>query len=150
MDVPSSPLLFVDVVGFVSTGFDGDMFMLFVFVVSSCGSGGCINVSSTLVFINVGGCNSTGLEAVPIVVAAMGAPIVILAMELPDALLPFVVTVRCSFVAMAVPVIVLAMGVPVVVLEMELPLPFLVFVTPDGKALLPFPFVISLHLNAVS
>jgi hypothetical protein len=29
-------------------------------------------------------------------------------------------------------------------------LPFLVFVTPDGNVLLPFPFVISLHLDAVS
>jgi hypothetical protein len=150
VDVPSSPLLFVNVVGFVSTGIDGNALMLFVFVISGCGGGGCINVSSTLVFINVGGCNSTGLEAVPITIAAMGAPIIVLAMELPDALLSFVITVRCSFVAMAVPVVVLAMGVPVVVLKMELLLPFLIFVTPDGNVLLPFPFVITLHLDAVS
>ncbi len=44
-----------------------------------------------MVFINVGGCNSAGLKAVPVVVAAMGAPIIVLAMESPDALLPFVV-----------------------------------------------------------
>ncbi len=142
IDVPSSPLF--------SAGVDGNALMLFVFVVSGCGGGGCINVSSTLVFIYVGGCNSAGLEAVPIVIMAMGAPIVILAMEPPDALLPFVVAARCGFVAMAVPVIILTMGVPIVVLAMEPPLLFLVFVTPDGNALLPFPFVISLHLNAVS
>jgi hypothetical protein len=105
---------------------------------------------STLVFINVGGCNSAGLEAVLIFVAAMGAPVVILAMEQLYALLLFIVAARCGFVAMAVPIIVSAMGVPVVVSAMEPPLPFLVFVTPDSNALLPFPFVISTHLNAVS
>ncbi len=148
--MPLLPLLFVDVVGFVSAGFDGNALMLFVFVVSGCGGGGCINVSSTLVFIDVGGCNSAGLEAVLIVVAAMGAPVVVLAVEPSNVLLPFVVAARCGFVAMAVPVVVSAMGAPVVILAMEPPLPFLVFVTPDGNALLPFPFVISLHLNAVS
>ncbi len=150
VDVPLLPLLLVNVVGFVSTSIHGDVHMLFVFVISSCGGGGCINVSSTLVFINVGGCNSVGLEAVPIVVAAMGAPLVVLAMEPPNALLPFIIVARCGFMAMAVPVVVLAMGVPIVVLAMKPPLPFLVFVTPDGNALLPFPFVISLHLNTVS
>ncbi len=148
--MPSLPLLFVNVVGFVSAGVDGNTLMLFVFIVSGCGSGGCIDVSLTLVFVNVGGCNSAGFEAVPVVVMAMGAPVIVLAMEPPDSLLPFVVTARCGFVAMAVPVIVLEMGAPVVILEIELPLPFLVFVTPDGNTLLPFPFVISLHLNAVS
>ncbi len=150
IDVPSLPLLFVHVVGFISAGIDGNVLMLFVFVVSGCGGGSCINVSLTLVFINIGGCSSAGLEAVLIVVAAMGAPIVVMAMEPPNALLPFVVVARCSFVAMAVPVVVSAIGAPVVVLAMEPPLPFLVFVTPDGNALLPFPFVIFLHLDAVS
>jgi hypothetical protein len=150
VNVPSSPLLFVNVVGFVSAGIDGVVLMLFVFVVSGCGGGGCINVSSTSAFVDIGGCNSTSLEAVPVFVAAMGAPIVVLAMELPNALLPFVVVVHCGFMAMAVPVVVSAMGVPVVMSAMEPPLPFLVFVTPDGDTLLPFPFVISLHLNAVS
>ncbi len=82
IDVPLLLLLFVDVVGFVSAGVDGNALMLFVSVVSVCGGGGCINVSSTLVFINVGGCNSAGFEAVPIVVAAMGPPVIVLAMEL--------------------------------------------------------------------
>ncbi len=150
VDVPSLPLLFVDIAGFVSASVDGNALMLFVFVVSGCVGGSCINVSSTLVFIDVGGCNSAGLEAVPIVIAAMGAPVVVLAMEPPNALLPFIVAARCSFVAMAVPIIILAMGAPVVVSAMELPLPILVFLTPDGDALLPFPFVISLHLDAVS
>jgi hypothetical protein len=150
VDVPLLPLLFVKIVGFVSAGIDGNVLMLFVFVVSGCGGGGCINVSSTLVFIDIGGCNSAGLEAVPFVIVAMGAPVVVLAMEPPDALLPFVVAAHCGFVAMAVPIVVLAMGVPVVVLAMELPLPFLVFVVPDGNALLPFSFVISLRLNTVS
>jgi hypothetical protein len=150
VDVPSLPLLFVDVVGFVSAGIDGNAFMLFVFVVSGCGGGGCIDVSSTLVFVNVGGCNSAGLEAVPVVVMVMGGLVVILAIEPPNALLPFVVVACCGFMAMVVPVVVLAMGTPIVILAMELPLPFLVFVMPDGDALLPFPFVISLHLNAVS
>jgi hypothetical protein len=150
IDVPLLLLLFVNVVGFVSAGIDGNALMLFVFVVSGCGGGGCINVSLTLVFINVGSPNSAGLEAVPIVIMAMGAPVVVLAMELPDALLPFVNAAHCGFVAMAVPVVVSAMGVPVIVLAMELPLPFLVFVMPDGNALLPFPFVISLHLNVDS
>jgi hypothetical protein len=71
-------------------------------------------------------------------------------MEPPNALLPFVVAAHCGFVAMAVPVIVSSMGAPVIVSAMEPPLPFLVFITPDGNALLPFLFVISLHLNAVS
>jgi hypothetical protein len=150
IDVPLLPLLFVNIVGFVSAGTDGDTLMLFVFVVSGCSGGGCIDVSSALVFINVGGCNSAGLEAVPVILVAMGAPVVILAMEPPDTLLPFVLVARCGFVAMAVPVIVSAMGAPVVVLAMEPPLPFLVFVIPDGDALLPFPFVIFLHLDAVS
>ncbi len=150
IDVPLLPLLLVNIVDFVSAGIDGNMLMLIVFVVSGCGSGGCINMSSTLVFIDVGGCNSAGLETVLIFNAAMGAPITVLAMEPPNALLPFVVAVRCGFMAMAVPVVVSAMGAPVVVLAMEPPLPFLVFVTPDGNALLPFPFVISLHLDAVS
>jgi hypothetical protein len=88
VDVPLLPLLFVGIVGFVSTGVDGNALMLFVFVVSGCGGGGCIDVSSTLVFVNVGGCNSAGLEAVPIFVVAMGAPVVVLAMELPNVLLP--------------------------------------------------------------
>ncbi len=129
VDVPSLPLLFVDVVGFVSAGIDGDVLMLFVCVVSGCGGGGCINVSSTLVFIDVGGCNSAGLEAVPIVLVAMEAPVIVLAMEPPDALLPFVVAAHCGFVAMVVPVVVLAMGAPLVVSAMEPPLPFLVFVS---------------------
>ena len=150
INVPSLPLLYVNVVGFVSAGIDGNALMLFVFIVSGCGGGGCINVSSTLVFIDIGGCNSAGLEAVPIVVAAMGAPVVISAMEPPNVLLPFIVMACCGFVAMAVPVVVLAMGVPVIILAMEPPLPFLVFITPDGNVLLPFPFVISLHLNTVS
>jgi hypothetical protein len=150
VEVPSSPLLFVDVVGFVSAGVDGNALMLFVFIVSGCGGGGCINVPSTLVFIDVGGCNSAGLEAVPIVVVAMGVPVLVLAMEPPDALLPFVIAAHCGFVAMAVPVVVSTMGAPIVVLAMEPPLPFLVFVMPDGNTLLPFPFVISLHLDAVS
>jgi hypothetical protein len=150
IDVPSLPLLFVNVVGFVSAGIDGNALMLFVFVISGCGSGGCINLSLTLVFIEVSGCNSVGLEAVPIVILAMRVPVVVLAMEPPNELLPFVVAARCGFVAMAVPVIVSEMGAPVVVLAMEPPLPFLVFVMPDGNALLPFPFVISLHLDAVS
>jgi hypothetical protein len=124
--------------------------MPFVFVISGCGGGGCIDMSSSLVFVNIGGCNSTGLEAVPVIVAAMGAPVLVLAVELPNALLPFVVAARCGFVAMAVPVVVSAMGAPVVVLAMEQPLPFLVFIMPDGNALLPFPFVISLHLDTVS
>jgi hypothetical protein len=149
IDVPSSPLLFVDIVGFVSAGVDGNALMLFVFVISGCGGGGCIDVSLTLVFIDVGGCNSAGLEAVPIIAVAMGVPVVFLAMEPPDALLPFIVAAHCGFVAMAVPVI-LAMEAPIVILAMEPPLPFLVFVMPDGNALLPFPFIISLHLNAVS
>jgi hypothetical protein len=149
VNVPLLPLLFVDVVGFVSAGVDGNALMLFVFVVSGFGGGGCINVSSTLVFVNIGGCNSPGLEAVPVVVAAMGAPIVVLAMEPPNALLPFVAAAHCGFVAMVVPVVVWAMGAPVVISAKEPPLPFLVFVTPDGNALLPFPFVISLHLDAV-
>ncbi len=150
IDVPSVPLLFVDVVGFVSASVGGNALMLFVFVISGCGGDGCINVSSTLVFFDIGGCNSAGLEAVPIVVTAMGGPIIVLAMEPPDRLLPFVIAARCGFVAMAVPVVVSAMGAPVVVSAMEPPLPFLVFVTPDGNVLLPFPFVISLHLDAVS
>jgi hypothetical protein len=150
VDVPLLPLLFVDIVGFVSIGVDGNALMLFVFIISGCGGGGCINVSLTLVFINVGGCNSVGLEAVPIVVVAMGAPVIILAMEPPDTLLPFIVALRCGFVAMAVPVSVSARGAPILVLAMEPPLPFLDYVTPDGNALLPFSFVISLHLNAVS
>ncbi len=150
VNVPSLPLLLVNVVGFISTGVDGATLMLFVFVVSGCGGGGCIDVSLTLVFIDLGGCNSAGFEAVPIVVVVMGAPIIVLAMEPPDALLPFVIAARCGFVAMAVPVVISAMGAPIVVLAMELPLPFLVFVMPDSNALLPFPFVISLHLNAVS
>jgi hypothetical protein len=150
VNAPLSLLLFVNVVGFISAGVDGKLLMLFVFIVSCCGGGGCINMSSTLVFINVGGCNSAGLEAVPIVVATMGAPIITLAMEPPNVLLPFVIAAHCGFVAMAVPVIVSAMGAPVVVLAMEPPLPFLVFVMPDGNTLLPFPFVISLHLDAVS
>jgi hypothetical protein len=107
-------------------------------------------VSLTLVFIDVGGCNSAGLEVVPIVIAAMGAPIVVLAMEPPDVLLPFVVVARCGFVAMAVPIVFSTMGAPVVVLAMEPPLPFLVFVMPNGNALLLFHFVLSLHLDAVS
>jgi hypothetical protein len=107
-------------------------------------------VSSTLVFVNIGGCNSAGLEAVPVVVAAMGAPVVVLAMEPPDTLLLFVVTMHCGFVAMAVPIVVSAMRAPVVVSAIEPPLPLSVFVMPDGDALLPFPFAISLHLNAVS
>ncbi len=150
VDLPLLPLLFVDVVGFVSTGVDGNALMLFVFVVSGCGGGSCINVSSTLVFVDVGGCNSASLEAVPIVVTTMGVPVVILAMETPNALLPFVVVARCGFVAKAVPIVISATGAPVVVLAMGPPLPFLVFITPDGNALLPFPFVISLHLNTVS
>jgi hypothetical protein len=150
VDMPLLPLLFVDIIGFVSTGIDCNVLMLFVFVVSGCGSGGCIDVSSTLVFVNNGGCNSTGLEAVPIVVMAMGVPVVVLAMEPPNALLPFVVAACCGFVAMAVPIIISTMGAPVVVSTMEPPLPFLVFVMPDGNVLLPFPFVISLHLNTVS
>ncbi len=40
VDVPSLPLLFVNIVGFVSTGIDGNVLMLFVFVVSCCGGGG--------------------------------------------------------------------------------------------------------------
>jgi hypothetical protein len=107
-------------------------------------------MSSTLVFISIGGCNSTGLDAVPIFLAAMGAPVVVLEMEPPNALLPFVIAARCGFMAMVVPNVVSAMGAPIVILAMDLPLPFLVFVMPDGNALLPFPFVTSLHLNAVS
>jgi hypothetical protein len=90
IDVPSL-LLFVTVVGCVSAGVDGNAPLVFFSIVSGCGDDGCINVSLTLVFVDVGGCNSAGLEAVPVVVAAMGAPIVALAMESPDALLPFVV-----------------------------------------------------------
>jgi hypothetical protein len=150
IDVPLLPLLFVDIVGFISAGIDGNALMLFVFIVSGCSGGGCIDVSSILVFIDVGGCNSAGLEVVPIVVMAMGAPVLVLAMEPPNALLPFVIAARCGFVAMAVPVVVLAMGAPAVILAMEPPLPFLVFVTPDGNVLLPFLFVISVHLDAVS
>jgi hypothetical protein len=71
-------------------------------------------------------------------------------MEPLDALLPFIIVACCNFVAMAVPIVISAMGAPIVVLAMEPPLPFLVFVTPDGNVLLPFPFVISLHLDAVS
>ncbi len=48
-------------------------------------------MSLTLVFVNVGGCNSASLEAVPVVIPAMGAPIIVLPMESPDALLLFVV-----------------------------------------------------------
>jgi hypothetical protein len=136
VDLPLLPLLFVNVVGFVSAGVDGNALMLFVFVVSGCGGGGCIDVSSTLVFIDVGGCNSAGLEAVPVIVMAMGAPVNVLAMEPPNRLLLFVVAARCGYMAMAVPIIVFAMGVPVVVLAMELPLPILVFVMPDGDTLL--------------
>jgi hypothetical protein len=150
VEVPLSLLLFVNAVGFVSTGVDGNALMLFVFVISGCGSGSCIDVSLTLVFVNFGGCNSAGLEAVPVIVAAMVAPVIVLAMEPPDALLPFIVAACCGFMAMAVPVIVSAMVGPVVILAMEPPLLFLVFVTPDGDALLPFSFVISLHLDAVS
>ncbi len=84
-------LLFVAVVGCVSAGIDGDVPLVFFSVISGCGGGGCINVSLTLVFVNIGGCNSAGLEAVPVLVAAMGAPVVVLAMELPNALLPFVI-----------------------------------------------------------
>ncbi len=87
--MPSS-LLFVVVVGCVSAGIDGNAPLFFFSIVSGCGGGGSIDVSLTLVFINVGGCNNAGLEAVPVVVAAMGAPVVVLAMELPNALLPFV------------------------------------------------------------
>jgi hypothetical protein len=96
INVALSPLLFVDVVGFISAGVDGGTPMLFVFVVSGCGGGGCIDVSSTLLFVDIGCCNSAGLEAVPVVITAMGAPIVVLAMEPPDALLPFVVAVHSS------------------------------------------------------
>ncbi len=86
VDVPSLPLLFVDVVGFVSAGVDGNRLMLFVFVLSGCGGGRCIDVSSTLVFVDVGGCNSASPEVVLIVVAEMGVPVVVLAMEPPNAL----------------------------------------------------------------
>ncbi len=95
-------------------------------------------MSLTLVFINVAGCISASLEAVPIIVAAMGAPVVVLAMEPLNVLLPFVVAERCGFVAMAVPIVISAMGVPIIVLAMEPPLPFLVFITPDSNMLLPF------------
>ncbi len=71
VDVPLLPLLFVDVVGFVSTGVDGNALMLFVFVVSGCGGGGCIDMFSTLVFVDVGGCNNASLEAVPVIVCPM-------------------------------------------------------------------------------
>jgi hypothetical protein len=150
INVPSLLLLFVNVVGFISAGVDGNALMLFLFIVSGCGGDSCINVSSTLVFIDIGGCNSASLEAVPIVIVAMGAPVVVLAMELPNALLPFVVPARCGFMAMVMPVVVSAMGAPVIVLAMVLPMPFLVFTMPDGNVQLPFPFVISLHLNAVN
>ncbi len=82
VDVPSL-LLFVAVVGCISAGIDGNAPLFFFSIVSGCGGGGCIDVSSTLVFVDVGGCNSAGLEAVPIIVAAMGAPIVVLANGVP-------------------------------------------------------------------
>ncbi len=82
VDVPSS-LLFVAVVGCVSTGVDGNAPLVFFSVFSGCGGSGCINVSLTLVFVDVGGCNRAGLEAMPIIVAAMGAPVVVLAIRAP-------------------------------------------------------------------
>jgi hypothetical protein len=48
-------LLFVAVVGCVSTGVDGNAPLFFFSIVSGCGGGSCINMSSTLVFVDVGG-----------------------------------------------------------------------------------------------
>ncbi len=52
--MPSS-LLFVAVVGCVSAGVDGNAPLFFFSIVSGCGGGGCIDVSLTLVFVDVGG-----------------------------------------------------------------------------------------------
>jgi hypothetical protein len=139
-------LLFVAVVGCVSTGVDGNAPLFFFSVVSGCSSGGCINVSSTLVFVNVSGCNSASLEAVPIVVAAMGAPVVVLAMELPDALLPFVVA--ASVVVLLFLLFVSGCGSGSCVNMPSLPLLFVdvvgfVSTSVDGNALMLFVFVIS-------
>ncbi len=40
VDVPLLPLLFVNIVGFISAGVDGNALMLFVFFISGCDGGG--------------------------------------------------------------------------------------------------------------
>jgi hypothetical protein len=109
-------------------------------VLLCCGSGGCINVPSLLLFVPVVGCISAGVDGnAPLlffsVVSGCGGGSCINV----SSTFVFVDVGGCNSASLeAVPIVVVAMGAPIVVLAMELPDALLPFVVAAGIVVLPF------------